>query len=313
MPRRRVFTPWRLGAVLLAVFVAVAGTVVTRMVFDRHVNSGGYFELEVAGESAPSAGRFIALTRHHRRAKNPKEVWAVLFSQHPHAAPRKYPGLRPLEHDTGRLSTTGSASDAAWIAARHLLGLTTEFRWEYVVSESTPESAAAQLGVQPGDEIRVNEGFIRVDDNGEPLLLSRSSSEIRLTRAFTLPNSRPSLKKPPRVTGESAGLADALVFLDHLSPGDLTAGLSVAATGVISLDGAVIPVGSVALKTEAAISAKADVLFMHPDNVSTARNVLRAEAGHVPTLVPVSHLHDAAEWLCTNGATTAELCNKLQS
>lgn len=281
------------------------------MVFEHHVNGGGYFELEIAGESERPAGRFIALTHHHRRAKNPKEVWSALFSKHPYAAPRTYSNLEPLDHAAGRLSTTGSASDAAWIAARHLLGLTTEFRWEYVVSESTPHSAAAQLGVQPGDEIRVNEGFIRVDANGEPLLLSRNSAEILLTRAFSLPNSRPSLKKPPRVTGESAGLADALVFLDHLSPGDLSANLTVASTGVIALDGAVIPVGSVALKTEAAVFAEADVLFVHSENFDTARTALRDVTGPVPELVVVSHLRDAAEWLCAHGATTRTLCNDL--
>jgi PDZ domain-containing protein len=120
------------------------------------------------------------------------------------------------------------------------------------------------------------------------------------------------LKKPPGVTGESAGLADALVFLDHLSNGDLTAGLTVASTAVITLDGSLTPVGSVAVKTEAAVSARADVLFIHPENLSVARYMLRASKSRSPELVAVSHLSEAVSWLCDNGATTGELCNSLQ-
>jgi hypothetical protein len=312
MVRRRNFARRRIAGALVIALFFLTGIPVANRVLYHQVTRGGFFELEVEANPSQSAGKFIALTRHRRPAKNIHEAWDVLFSEHPLGKPLPYSDLRPLSHSAGRLSTTGSASDAAWIAARHLLNRTTEFRWEYVISEITPESTTDELGVQAGDEIRVNEGFIRVDDEGEPLLISRYSTEIRLTRAFSLPRSRPSLKKPPGVTGESAGLPDALVFLDHLSSGDLTAGLTVASTAVITLDGGLIPVGSIAVKTEAAVAAHADVLFIHPENLSVASYVLRNANRPAPELVAVSNLSDAVSWLCDNGATTDELCSSLQ-
>lgn len=64
------------------------------------------------------------------------------------------------------------------------------------------------------------------------------------------------------VGGPSAGAAYALLIADLLSPDDLAAGRSVAATGVIGLEGEVAPVGGLAGKITSARAAGVDVVFV---------------------------------------------------
>jgi Lon-like protease len=66
-----------------------------------------------------------------------------------------------------------------------------------------------------------------------------------------------------QIGGPSAGLAFTLEVLDVLTPGELTGGRKVAATGTIELDGTVGEVGGVAQKTIAVKRAGASV-FMVP-------------------------------------------------
>ena len=51
-----------------------------------------------------------------------------------------------------------------------------------------------------------------------------------------------------RIGGPSAGLAFTLGVLDELTPGDLTGGKDIAATGTISADGTVGPIGGIEQK-----------------------------------------------------------------
>src|SRR5207249_5017990 len=61
--------------------------------------------------------------------------------------------------------------------------------------------------------------------------------------------------------GPSGGLAFALALIDVLTPGDLSGGHTVAATGTIAGNGAVGPVGGIPLKALAARAAGADVFL----------------------------------------------------
>jgi hypothetical protein len=97
--------------------------------------------------------------------------------------------------------------------------------------------------------------------------------------------------------GPSAGLALALAYLDHLTPGDLTGGVRYAATGALDDQGRVLPVGGVGLKLVAAASAGFTTVFV--------------PAGSVPAQVPagisvveVRSVDEALAWLCAQGATT---------
>jgi len=78
-----------------------------------------------------------------------------------------------------------------------------------------------------------------------------------------------------QVGGPSAGLAFTLAILDRLTPGSLTGDQRVAVTGTIALDGAVGPVGGVVQKTEAAISAGAELFLVPPDELADATEAAR--------------------------------------
>lgn len=62
--------------------------------------------------------------------------------------------------------------------------------------------------------------------------------------------------------GDSAGLAYLLRYLDVLLPGDVTGGVDVAATGVITTGGSIEPIGGLEEKLGAARSAGVRVVFV---------------------------------------------------
>lgn len=117
--------------------------------------------------------------------------------------------------------------------------------------------------------------------------------------------------------GGSLGLASALVFLDVLTAGDLTGGMTVAATGGVDLGGHVSPVEGIEFKAQAAARAGADVMFVPASAKAwhfgtaadsfTPAEVARRRAGNMP-VVEVAHLADAVAWLCDRGAVGA--CNQ---
>ena len=72
------------------------------------------------------------------------------------------------------------------------------------------------------------------------------------------------------VVGPSAGLAYALEILDVLTPGELTGGVSVAATGDVHPDGSVHPVGGVGQKAVSAARAGAKVFLVPRENLEGA-------------------------------------------
>lgn len=108
---------------------------------------------------------------------------------------------------------------------------------------------------------------------------------------------RPLLLVPEHTTGPSAGLIHALIYLDMLTEGDLTGGLTVAGTGTISTSGRVGVIGGTASKTEAAVAAGADVMFVPPGNYDAA---VAAADGRVE-VVKVRSLLSAAQWLIDHG------------
>ena len=73
------------------------------------------------------------------------------------------------------------------------------------------------------------------------------------------------------IGGPSAGLAFTLALLDLLTPGELTGGVPIAATGTIELDGRVGPVGGVAQKTVAVERAGAKLFLVPSDEYAAAK------------------------------------------
>jgi PDZ domain-containing protein len=99
------------------------------------------------------------------------------------------------------------------------------------------------------------------------------------------------------IGGPSAGLAFTLELLDVLTPGELTGGRKVAATGTIELDGSVGLVGGVAQKTVAVRRAGAELFLVPADEVEEARK----HAGDDLRVEPVRDLDDALRILAGLG------------
>ncbi|MET0421148.1 MAG: S16 family serine protease [Acidimicrobiia bacterium] len=91
-----------------------------------------------------------------------------------------------------------------------------------------------------------------------------------------------------RVGGPSAGLAFALAIIDDLTPGDLTGGQSVAVTGAIAPNGAVLEVGGVEQKAITARTSGVKLMIVPKSEVADAKK----GAGDM-TVVGVSTLDEA--------------------
>jgi PDZ domain-containing protein len=95
------------------------------------------------------------------------------------------------------------------------------------------------------------------------------------------------------IGGPSAGLAFTLALIDELSPGELTGGARVVATGTIAEDESVGAIGALRQKTVAVREAGADV-FLVPASQSEAELAeARRVAGPDLRIVPVASLSDA--------------------
>jgi PDZ domain-containing protein len=135
-----------------------------------------------------------------------------------------------------------------------------------------------------------------VDRSGKPvtetITPTRSDSGrfilgVLLKYRFTFPfDVKISLDK---VGGPSAGMMFALGIIDTVTPGDLTGGKHIAGTGTISPDGAVGPIGGIAVKMHGA-RADGATMFLAP-----AANCAEV-TGHIPEglqVVKVENLDEA--------------------
>lgn len=103
-----------------------------------------------------------------------------------------------------------------------------------------------------------------------------------------------------RIGGPSGGLAFALALVDERTPGDLTDGRTVAATGAIDGDGVVYDVAGIRLKTLAARRAGSSILVLPRANVDEARPV----AGSL-VLIGVESVAEAVQKLVAAGGSMA--------
>ena len=92
-----------------------------------------------------------------------------------------------------------------------------------------------------------------------------------------------------KIGGPSAGLALTLGIIDLLTPGELTGGQRVAATGTIAFDGTVGAIGEVDQKAIAAERAAVDLLLVPTSNLSDALD----HVGSGVQVVGVETLQDA--------------------
>lgn len=115
------------------------------------------------------------------------------------------------------------------------------------------------------------------------------------------------------VRGPSGGLSLALATLDARSPGDLTGGLVIAASGKVDAEGRVSPIGNIEAKTRAAALAGADLLLTSDLDFDAA--VAEVEArGLELEVVSAGDLDEALRAVCVATARAPhqdELCARL--
>jgi len=102
-----------------------------------------------------------------------------------------------------------------------------------------------------------------------------------------------------RIGGPSAGLAFTLGLLDELSPGDLTGGKEVAATGTISADGTVGEIGGIEQKVTTVHRAHIPYFLVPADDAPAAQKSAPSDV----QIVPVHTLDDALAFLATLGGS----------
>ena len=106
-----------------------------------------------------------------------------------------------------------------------------------------------------------------------------------------------------QIGGPSAGLAFALGVIDAITPGELTGGRKVAATGTIDLNENIGPVGGVFQKTAAVQDRDADVFLVPPQEYDDAVK----RAGRDIKVVKVATLDDAIAALADAGGDVSAL------
>jgi PDZ domain-containing protein len=119
------------------------------------------------------------------------------------------------------------------------------------------------LQVKRGDAPPLDLSAVLGEGDGRPLLGVRLSTKIQLPFDINIDSGR--------VVGPSAGLAYGLELLDLLTPGELTGGSSVAATGELLTDGTVGPIGGVAQKAVTVRRAGIKVFIVPKENEAEAR------------------------------------------
>jgi PDZ domain-containing secreted protein len=267
-------------------------------------------------------GDFMMVTVDVRRLSR-IEYWATLLP---------WSDVRTLEIDTSGAarsvmdqSMDASKRTAALVAEQyvfnHIANLTADGAQIVEIAEGSP---AASGGLEVGDVV--------VEANGEPvstaeelskitsvakgavdLVVKRAPHQLLFTvtprkqkigvRVETHYHGEPVVSvDTPGVGGASAGLAMTLAFIDAMSPGDLTGGVRIAATGTIEVDGHVGAIRGIDEKTEGAVRGGAKFMFAPVEDVEKG-------VKYPLPVVPVASLNAAIRYLCTHGATD-EVCAK---
>jgi Lon-like protease len=173
------------------------------------------------------------------------------------------------------------ASDLVAVIAAHRPGDTIALKVLAANATGTPREVGVALGQR---------------DDGTPLLgvgLQTYRETLQLPFAVEIESGE--------IGGPSGGLAFTLALLDLLTPGELTGGVPIAATGTIEMDGQVGPVGGVAQKTVAVERAGAK-LFLVP---SAEYEIAKARAGDRLRVEKADTLDEALAVLATLDGSNA--------
>lgn len=244
----------------------------------------GYLEMAQSQAAAKAASlTWLGYTVTHR------DAGALVFAVQPGS-----PAATALR--VGQIVTavdgTPTADDCAFIAALQPYGPGQTVRLSVerstvtsrgVIKPGRTVTERVRLGRRPASAGRRPSGCPGVHGTSRGYL----GVVVETQRDFTYPF--PVSVDTSDIGGPSAGLAMTLGIMDALSPGPLTGGRTVAATGTIAPTGAVGDVGGVAQKTVAVERAGATVFLVPPQELAAAKSK------DVPSLriYPVSSLDQA--------------------
>jgi hypothetical protein len=277
------------------------------------------------GEPIPVRGEALPL----RVVGDPPETPWLALAVHKHT-PRRFESY--LHVSIGRIAPDADAPsatpravretmlrrtiDAAWVAANDLAGTPVPTYVHLLVESSrlldrytmivavdgdptdvpaALDRAAAGGGTTPV-ELTIEEPRGRTSQRTVPVGVLGEQATSRPWRVAATP--APRLDLPPRIRGGSIGLVAALLYLDRVTPGELSGGALVAASGAIDPAGSVGRVASLPWKLDAAAQAGADLVLVPGGNLA---ELDVAE----PRAVAVDSLAGAVEILCERGADAA--------
>jgi PDZ domain-containing protein len=195
---------------------------------------------------------------------------------------------------------------------------------EILAIAGTPISVRADIAealseYAPGDTVEFtvrraapNPDDLGAEQTGEVELIANPEDETRPFIGIQLADST-QVKLPfpididtGAIGGPSAGLAFTLTLLDELTPGELTGGKRVAATGTIDIDGNVGPIGGLHQKAVAVEQLGVDLFLVpagqSPEALADAVEVLGADR-----VVAVETIDDALAALAAAGGNALEL------
>ena len=150
--------------------------------------------------------------------------------------------------------------------------------------------------------------------SGDALLMGGIGITVR--EIVAVRGERPALMVPENIKGGSAGILHTLLYVDHLTEGDLTGGMQIAGTGVVYANGRVGEIGGLERKLEAAEKNDADVVFIPRDNLFEVKHLFVGEGPlyryNEMRVVVVSKVQEAVRWLCANGGESRACFNVWQ-
>ena len=306
-PLRRSSRAWAIGAVVVSLVLLVAGVIgrYVQLPYDtlapgtaRAVNSA----IDVKGHATfPPQGKVFYITVAVRERINPYEALAGWLDPSIDVIPETQVRgtIPPDQYDRQNVEAMADSKTTAEVLALRQLGFTDLGAGAEVVEVQAGLPAATVLKANdvivaidgkpvansgdavtairahgPGERVRMQvrrddgpptdlEAVLGQGDGGKPLLGVRLSTKIKLPFDITIDSGR--------VVGPSAGLAYALELLDVLTPGELTGGSNVAATGELMSDGTVGPIGGIAQKTVTVRRSGAKVFLVPKANEAEAR------------------------------------------
>jgi Lon-like protease len=153
----------------------------------------------------------------------------------------------------------------------------------------------AELLVCPGEHSADQPRTVPLKRSPEGWGLAIETADVHFDSPVTI-----GIDLPTDLVGPSLGLAIALAVVDVCTPGSLTGGATVAATGCLSARGGVGGVGGLALKARASAAQGATLLLVPSRNDRELGGARRAVAAALE-IVPVDTLTEALGVLVSRG------------